>query len=158
MPQRHFEDFSPGSVSEYGPRRISRDEIVEFAAVFDPQPMHLDEAAARASMLGTLAASGWHSCCLLVRMLYDGFIGQSSFLGAPGIEEVRWLKPLRAGESVTARATVLETRPSRRRPEMGFVNFLFELTDSTGALMMTLTVNPMFARRDTAASVDEAAK
>jgi acyl dehydratase len=152
VPQRHFEDFTPGSVTEYGPRLVTRDEIVEFAAAFDPQPMHLDETAAQASMLGTLAASGWHSCCLLVRMLNDGFIGQSSFLGAPGVEEVRWLKPLRAGESVTARATVLETRPSRSRPEMGFVKFLFELFDSTGALLMTLTVGPMFARRDVAAA------
>jgi acyl dehydratase len=154
--QRHFEDFSPGSVFEGAPRRVTRDEMVEFAAAFDPQPMHLDEAAAQASMLGTLAASGWHSCCLLIRMLHDGFIGQSSFLGAPGIEEVRWLKPLRAGEAVTARATVLETRPSRSRPEMGFVKFLFELFDSTGALLMTLTVSPMFARRDAAAAMDTA--
>src|SRR5262249_27677409 len=91
-------------------------------------------------------ASGWHSCCLLIRILHDGFIGQSSVLGAPGIEEVRWLKPLRADETVTARATVLETRPSRSRPELGFVKFLFELFDSTGALLMTLIVSPMFAR------------
>jgi acyl dehydratase len=148
---RHFEDFSPGSLSEYGPRLVTQDEIVAFAAAFDPQPMHLDEAAAQASMLGTLAASGWHSCCLLARMLNDGFITQSSFLGAPGVEEVRWLKPLRAGETVTARATVLETRPSSSRPDMGFVKFLFELYDSTGALLMTMTVSPMFARRDVAA-------
>jgi acyl dehydratase len=148
--QRHFEDFSPGSVFEGGPRRVSRDEIVDFATAFDPQPMHLDEAAAQASMLGTLAASGWHSCCLLVRMLNDSFIGQSSFLGAAGVEEVRWLQPLRAGETVTARATVLEARPSGSRPGVGFVKFLFELFDSTGALLMTLTVSPMFARRDAA--------
>jgi len=73
--------------------------------------MHLDEAAASASMLGSLAASGWHSCCLLMRMISDGFLGQSQFLGAPGVDEVRWLRPLRAGESIRVRATVLETRP-----------------------------------------------
>jgi acyl dehydratase len=146
VPQRHWEDFSPGSVSEFGPRLVTRDEIVEFAAAFDPQPMHLDEAAARASMLGSLAASGWHSCCLLMRMISDGFLGQSHFLGAP--DQVRWLKPLRAGESVIVRATVLETRASRSRPQLGFVKFLFELLDSSGAVLMTLTVSPMFARRN----------
>jgi acyl dehydratase len=153
---RYFEDFSAGQVFVGSPRPVTRDEIVEFAAAFDPQPMHLDEAAAQASMLGGLAASGWHSCCLLIRMLHDSFIGQSSFLGAPGIEEVRWLKPLRAGETVTARATVLEAKPSRSRPGMGFVTFLFELFDATGALLMTLTVSPMFARRGAVAVADAA--
>jgi acyl dehydratase len=148
VPQRHWEDFSPGGVSEFGPRLVSRDEIVEFAAAFDPQPMHLDEAAARASMLGSLAASGWHSCCLLMRMISDGFLAQSHFLGAPGVDEVRWLRPLRAGEGIRVRATVLETRASRSRPQLGFVKFLFELLDSSGAVVMTLTVSPMFARRD----------
>src|SRR5262245_66195253 len=83
VPQRHWEDFSPGSVSEFGPRLVTRDEIVEFAAAFDPQPMHLDEAAARASMLGSLAASGWPSCRLLMRMISDGFRPQSPVRGAP---------------------------------------------------------------------------
>ena len=144
MPQRHWEDFSPGSVSEFGPRLVTRDEIVEFAAAFDPQPMHLDETAARASMLGSLAASGWHSCRLLARMIGYGF----RFLGAPGVDEVRWLKPLRPGESIRVRATVLETRTSRSRPQLGFVKFLFELLDSSGVVLMTLTTSLMFARRD----------
>jgi len=157
VPQRFWEDFSPGSVSEYGPRLVTREEIVEFAAAFDPQPMHLDEAAAHASMLGSLAASGWHSCCLLMRMLSDGFIAHSHFMGAPGVEEVRWLAPLRPGEIVRARATVLETRPSRSRPQLGFVKFLFELVDSSGTRVMTLTVSPMFARRDAAGASLEGA-
>jgi acyl dehydratase len=142
-----FEDFTPGSVTEYGPRVITRDEIVAFAAEFDPQPMHLDEAAADANMLGGLAASGWHSCCLLMRVISDGFLLQSSFLGAPGIEEVRWLAPVRPDMALTVRATVLEARPSRSRPDMGLVKFLFELLDSAGTRLMTLTVSPMFARR-----------
>lgn len=152
MQQQYWEDFTPGSISEYGPRLVMREEIVEFAAQFDPQPMHLDEAAAEASMLGGLAASGWHSCCLLVRMLNDGFITRSRFLGAPGIEEVRWLAPLRPGDTVTARATVLERRASRSRPELGFVKFLFELSDTGGRRIMTMTVSPMFARRNAGAA------
>src|SRR5262245_11202619 len=127
MPQRHFEDFSPGSVSQYGPRLVTRDEIVEFAAAFDPQPMHLDEAAAQASMLGTLSGSGLHRRCLLRRLLTGGLAGQASFPGAAGGEEVRLPKPLRAGETRTGRAAVLETRASSSPPDMGFVKFLFEL-------------------------------
>ena len=151
----HFEDFTPGSVAEYGPRVITRDEIVAFAAEFDPQPFHLDEAAASASMLGGLAASGWHSCCLLMRMISDGFILQSKFLGAPGVEEVRWLAPVRPGAALTARATVLETRPSRSRPDMGLVKFRFELVDSAGTCLMTLTVSPMFRRRPADAATEQ---
>jgi acyl dehydratase len=147
VPELYFEDFAPGTVTEFGPRILTRDEIVTFAAEFDPQPMHLDEAAAGASMLGGLAASGWHSCCVLMRMLSDHLLSRSSFLGAPGIEEVRWLAPVRAGETIMARATVLETRASRSRPEMGFVKFLFELVDASGTKLMTLTVSPMFGRR-----------
>jgi acyl dehydratase len=144
----HWEDFRPGTTFECGQRVVTRAEIVAFAAEFDPQPMHLDEAAASAGMLGGLAASGWHSCCLMMRMMTDGFIGDSSFLGAPGVEEVRWLAPLRPGERVTARVAVLETRASKSRPEMGFVKFQFELQDAAGRQLMTLVVSPMFARRD----------
>lgn len=147
MPRLHWEDFTPGGVAEYGPRRVTREEMVAFAAEFDPQPFHLDEAAARASLLGGLSASGWHSCCLMMRMLTDGFIGEASFLGAPGVEEVRWLKPLRPGESVTIRATVIEVRASQSRPQMGFVKFLFEMLNAAGEPVMTLTVVPMFGRR-----------
>jgi acyl dehydratase len=151
-PRLFWEDFTPGSVSEYGPRIVTREEIVAFAAEFDPQPFHLDEEAARASLLGGLSASGWHSCCLMMRMLTDGFIGEASFMGAPGIEEVRWLRPLRPGESVTIRATVVETRASQSRPQMGFVKFLFEMVDAAGTPLMALRVNPMFARRGVASA------
>jgi acyl dehydratase len=156
MPDLHFEDFVPGTVTEFGPRVLTRDEIVTFAAEFDPQPMHLDEAAASASMLGGLAASGWHSCCVLMRMLSDNLLSRSSFMGAPGIEEVRWLAPVRAGEPIMMRATVLETRPSRSRPDMGFVHFLFELVAPSGTKLMTLTVNPMFGRRAADAATNAA--
>src|SRR5476649_292623 len=121
MPRMHWEDFESGAVAIYGPRLVTREEIVAFAAEFDPQPMHLDEAAGAASLMGGLGASGWHSCCLLMRMIADGFILDSSSMGGPGIEEVRWLKPLRPGTRVRVRSTVLETRASSSRPEMGLV-------------------------------------
>jgi acyl dehydratase len=134
-------------MTELGPRLVTREEIIAFAAEYDPQPMHLDEEAASATMLGGLAASGWHTCCIMMRMISDGLLADTSFMGAPGIEEVKWLAPLRPGMRVNVRATVLETRPSRSRPDMGFVKFAYELIDDTGTVVLNLTVIPMFGRR-----------
>src|ERR1700746_3370131 len=86
-----FEDFPVGRFGTFGPRHVSREEIVAFAAEFDPQPMHLDEAAAATTMLGGLAASGWHLCSLMMRMMFDGFISRTASMGSPGVTEVRWL-------------------------------------------------------------------
>lgn len=147
MPRLHWEDFAPGQVTDCGSRLITRAEIVAFAAEYDPQPMHLDEHAASATLFGGLLASGWHSCCILMRMLTDNLLVDTSFMGAPGVEEVKWLAPLRPGERVTLRATVLETRASRSRPDLGFVKFRFELFDASDKLLMILSVSPMFARR-----------
>ena len=146
MPRLHWEDFTPGQVTDCGSRVVTRAEIVAFAAEYDPQPMHLDEQAASATLLGGLVASGWHSCCILMRMLTDNLLVDASFMGAPGVEEVRWLAPLRPGERVTLRATVLETRASRSRSDLGFVKFRFELLDASERLLMTLVVSPMFGR------------
>jgi acyl dehydratase len=143
----HWEDFQPGAVAVYGPRLVTREEILAFAAEFDPQPMHLDEAAASATLLGGLGASGWHSCCLLMRMIADGFILDSSSMGGPGVEEVRWLKPLRPGTRIRIRSTVLESRASNSRPQMGLVKFLFEVVDDLDTTLTTLKTTIMFGRR-----------
>jgi acyl dehydratase len=143
----YWEDFQSGAVNIYGPRLVTREEIVAFAAEFDPQPMHLDEAAASATILGGLGASGWHTCCLLMRIIADGFILNSSSMGGPGIDEVRWLIPLRPGTQIRVRATVLETRASGSRPQMGLVKFLFEVIDEADTLLTTLTTTLMFGRR-----------
>ena len=156
MPRLHWEDFSPGQVTECGSRLITRAEIVAFAAEYDPQPAHLDEAAARATLFGGLVASGWHTCCVLMRMLSDDFLGDANFMGAPGVEEVKWLAPIRPGEWINARATVLETRPSRSRPDIGFVKFRFELINAAEEPVMTLVVSPMFGRRAANAGRDRA--
>ena len=148
----HWEDFQPGAVAVYGPRLVTREEIVAFAAEFDPQPMHLDEAMASATLLGGLAASGWHTCCLLMRMIADGFILDSSSMGGPGVDEVRWLKPLRPGTRIRVRATVLDKRTSTSRPEMGFVKFLYEVLDEQDAVLTTLTCPMMIVRRDSGAA------
>jgi len=147
MPKLYWEDFQLGAVAVYGPRLVTREEIVAFAAEFDPQPMHLDEAAASATMLGGLAASGWHICCLLMRMLTDGFVLNSSSMGAPGVEEVRWLKPLRPGTRIRVRSTVLETRASKSRPDMGLVKMLHEMLDEADTVLATLTSTAMMGRK-----------
>jgi acyl dehydratase len=147
MPKLHWEDFETGAVAIYGPRLVTREEIVGFAAEFDPQPMHLDEAAAAATLLGGLGASGWHSCCLLMRMIADGFLLESSSMGGPGVEEVNWLKPLRPGTQIRVRSTVLDTRASSSRPQMGLVKFLFEMLDDNDVPMTTLATTLMFGRR-----------
>ena len=126
--------------------------MVAFAAEFDPQPMHLDEEAARQSMLGGLAASGWYACCILMRMTVDAFVGNSASMGAPGVEEVRWLLPIRPDDELTLRATALETRASKSRPDMGFVRFEFELFNAKGERVMMLITSLMLARRGQAAS------
>jgi acyl dehydratase len=115
VPKFYFEDFSPGWTAEYGPRRVTREEIIGFAAQFDPQPMHLDEEAARGTMLGGLGASGWHTCCVMMKMVADGVLLDSASMGAPGIEEVKWLKPVRPGDSLTVRGSVLSARASQSR-------------------------------------------
>ena len=152
MPKLYWEDFKPGAVAVYGPRLVTREEIVAFAAEFDPQPMHLDEAAASATMLGGLGASGWHTCCLLMRIIADGFILDSSSMGAPGIEELRWLKPLRPGTQIRVRATVLDTRASNSRPAMGFVKFQYEVIDDQDAVLTTMVSSMMLVRREAGAA------
>jgi acyl dehydratase len=152
MSKLYFEDFKPGTVTEHGPRLVTREEIVAFAAEFDPQPMHLDEDAARTGMLGGLAASGWHTCCLMMRMAADGFVLNSSSMGAPGIDEVKWLKPLRPGSRITLRTTVLDTRASNSRPEMGFIKVRMEVLDDEGTILMALTTSIIMGRRAAAES------
>lgn len=151
VPQLHWEDFTPGRVFEHGPRRLPRDEMIGFAAEFDPQPMHIDEAVARQGMLGGLAASGWYVCCIMMRMCVDAFVGQSSSMGAPGVEEVRWLLPIRPDDEVSLRATVLEARGSKSRADMGLVRFQFELFNANNERAMTLITSLMLGRREQAA-------
>jgi len=147
VPRLYWEDFSVGHVAEYGPRLVTADEIKAFAAEFDPQPMHLDEEAARASMIGGLCASGWHACAIMMRIIADGFILDCASMGAPGCEEVKWIAPLRPGDRVNVRASVLDRRASKSRPEMGFVKFRFDMFNASGTPVMRLTTDLMLKRR-----------
>jgi acyl dehydratase len=147
----YWEDFIVGSVAEFGSRLVTREEIIAFAAEFDPQPMHMDEEFARSTMLGGLAASGWHTCAIEMRMIVDGFMGDSDSMGSPGIDEVRWIKPVRPGDRLTLRRTILEARPLRSRPEWGLVRFRFELINQAGETVMRQENINMFGRRQASA-------
>jgi len=151
VPKFYFEDFAPGWTAEYGPRRVSREEMIGFAAQYDPQPMHLDEEAARHTMLGGLGASGWHTCAVMMRMIADGLLLDTASMGAPGIDEVRWLKPVRPGDSLTVRGSVVGTRASQSKPDRGFVTFHWEVFNDRGDKVMTLVVPQMLMRRNGAA-------
>lgn len=148
--KRAFEDFTPGETAEFHRVTVSREDVIDFATDWDPQPMHLDEEAGRASILGALAGSGWHMICLLMRGINDGILNNSTSAGAPGVDEVRWMKPLLPGDTLTMRYEVLSTRTSRSRPELGFVHFKFDVTNQRGETIMIVECPAMFMRRETA--------
>ncbi|MCC5977460.1 MAG: MaoC family dehydratase [Salinarimonas sp.] len=149
-PHRFFEDFTPGTRSVHGPISIDQAAIIAFAKEFDPQPFHVDEAAARESFVGELIASGWHSCALVMRLLADNILHDAASMGAPGIEEVRWLHPVRPGDSVRLRASVLEALRSQKRPGMGRVRFRFELIGADDTILLDQTNWIMFGTREAA--------
>ena len=123
----YFENLPVGHVIELGQRRVTREEIIEFAAEFDPQPHHLDEEAANASILKGMSASGWHTCAIMMRMLCDGLVHRAASMGSPGIDEVRWMKPVRPGDLLTMRGEVKSARVSKSRREMGIVDIAWSL-------------------------------
>ncbi len=119
----------------------------EFAAEFDPQPMHLDEEAAKHSMLKGLAGSGWHLCAIWMRMVWEGFISRIESMGAPGVKEVRWVSPLRPGDDLTLDVEVLGLRESKSRPDLGFVHLKNEIRNASGQVLMVVEVETMVLRR-----------
>jgi acyl dehydratase len=133
----HYEDFPTGEVIEFGDKLVTKDEIIEFAAEFDPQPHHLDEEAGRASMLGALSASGWHTCAMQMRMIVDGFWLRSAALGGAGVDEVRWMKPVKVGDRLRLRRTTLDKHVSKSKPHMGFLKFRFDLFNQREQVMET---------------------
>jgi acyl dehydratase len=141
-----FEDFKPGHLGRFGPRRVTREEILAFAAEFDPQPMHLDEEAASRSMLKGLSGSGWHLCSVIMRMMFDGFIGRTASLGSPGVNELRWLAPLRPGDDLMLDVEVMEARVSRSRPATGIVMFKAVASNAAGQALCEM-VSPIIVRR-----------
>jgi acyl dehydratase len=150
MTDLSFENFVPGHFGRYGPRRVTREEIIAFASEYDPQPMHLDERAAAASMLKGLSASGWHLCAIMMRMMYDGFIKDTASLGSPGVNEMRWMSPLRPGDDLTLDVDVIEARVSNSRPDTGIVTFKCNIRNGKGQILCEMVSPIIVKRRDVA--------
>lgn len=145
-----YEDFVEGAGIALGPKQVTAAEIIEFASEFDAQPMHLDEEAGKASILGGLSASGWHSCAMFMRMMCDAFLLDSTSQGAPGIDYVRWKRPVLAGDTLQGQSIVLSKRLSRSKPTLGFVTCRHELFNQNGELVMELQNTGMFLTRQRA--------
>jgi acyl dehydratase len=141
-----FEDFPPGRYGTFGPRHVTREEIIAFAAEFDPQPMHLDEEAAKRSMLRGLSGSGWHLCSIVMRMMFDGYIGRTASLGSPGVSELKWLAPFRPGDDLMLDVDVVEARVSRSRLETGIVTFKCRVRNAAGQGLAEM-VSPIIVKR-----------
>jgi len=147
MPERFFEDFEPGQVYELGSRTVTEADIVAFARDWDPQPFHTDPEAAAESVFGGLIASGWHTGAMWMRLYVDSLLGGPASQGSPGIEELRWLAPVRPGDTLHGRLTVLETRPSERRPGRGTVRIRGEMENQEGVTVLSLVSRGHFTRR-----------
>lgn len=146
-----YEDLEVGRILELGSRTVTAGEIIEFASEFDPQPMHLDEEAGKESILGGLAASGWHTCAIFMRMMCDAFLLDSTSQGAPGVEYARWKKPVLAGDTLTGRSEIMAARRSQSRPNLGFVTVRHQLVNQRGETVLELENTGMFLTRESLA-------
>ena len=143
----YFEDFEPGQVYELGERTVSRDEIVAFARAWDTQPFHLDERAAADGPFGGLVASGWHTTAVLMRLYVDRLLLGAASMGSPGVEELRWLQPVRPGDTLRGRVTVLETTASAKRADRGTIRARLELENEHGETVLAMVARGYFGRR-----------
>jgi acyl dehydratase len=147
MPGHTFEDFEPGQVYELGSTTVTEEEIVDFARRYDPQPFHLDAEVAKDSDFGGLIASGWHTGAMWMRLYVDSLLGGGSGQGSSGIEELRWLAPVRPGDTLSGRLTVLETTPSERHPHRGTIRIRGEMVNQDGVTVMSMVSRGRFGRR-----------
>jgi acyl dehydratase len=153
-PQYYWEDMPIGFERDLGCITPSREEIVAFASQFDPQPFHLDEEAAKASVFGGLCASGWHTCAMAMRLMVTNFLGSTSSLGSPGLESVKWLKPVFPGDTLRLKLHILEARPMSRRPTVGLVRNQWAMFNQHGEQVLHMEGWGMFGRRQAAAASD----
>ncbi|MBA2576605.1 MAG: MaoC family dehydratase [Euzebyaceae bacterium] len=144
---RFLEDLQEGEVIALGVTTVAEEEIIEFGRRYDPQPFHVDPELARESIYGGLIASGWHTCALFMGLLAPGFLNSTASLGSPGVDEVRWSRPVRPGDTLTGTLTILATRPSRSRPDRGIVTSRGALHNQDGDPVLTLAAVNMIGRR-----------
>jgi len=136
--ERYFEDYIVGAVEEFGEVTVTADDIVEFARRYDPQAMHIDEAAAAQGPFGGLIASGWHTASMTMRLFVEHYLSKVATLPSPGIDELRWLRPVRPGDRLRVRVTVLEARRSRTKPDRGMMRSLVEVLNQNGDVVMSM--------------------
>ncbi len=147
MNKHYFEDFQVGDVVELGNRTVSEAEIIDFATQFDPQPFHIDREKAKDSFFGGIIASGWHTASLLMRMLVDEVLNGTISLGSPGLEELRWIQPVRPGDTLHGRFTILEASTSKSRPNLGILRCKNEMLNQNGEVVMSFTSTGFFGRK-----------
>ena len=145
--QYHWEDLQPGTTRDLGTITPSAEDIVAFASQWDPQPFHLDPEAAKDSVFGTLCASGWHTCAMAMRLMVTNFLHEAASLGSPGLDSVRWLKPVRPGDTLRLKHTILESKPMSRRPDVGLVRTAWEMFNQDGDKVLHMEGWGMFRRR-----------
>ena len=145
--ERWFEDFQPGDVAEFGDHEMTEEEILGFAGRYDPQIFHIDPEAAKSSIYGGLIASGWHTVAVMMRLLVEHYIPPNASLGSPGVDELRWLRPVRPGDRLRVRVTVQEAVGSRSRPDRGIVRSFTEVLNQDGDAVMTLRSMLLYRRR-----------
>jgi len=152
VPERYFEDYAPGAVFTTDAITVSEAEIIDFARRYDPQAMHTDPEAAASGRFGGLIASGWHTAALMMRLFASNFLSPASSVASPGIDELRWLHPVRPGDALHLRITVVETRRSRSRPQEGIVRSLIEVLNQRGDVVMGLKPISLIACRPESAT------
>ena len=145
--KHYWEDLQPGTTRDMGTVTLTAEEIKDFAEQFDPQPFHLDEAAGRRSIFGNLCASGWHTCALAMKLTVENFLHEAASMGSPGVENVRWLKPVYPGDTLQLQHTIIEARPLRTRADTGLVRALWEMFNQNGEKVMQMEGYGMFRRR-----------
>ena len=141
----------PGDVRDLGTITPTREEIIAFASQFDPQPFHLDDEAAQASVFGALCASGWHTCSMAMRLMVTNFLHQAASLGSPGLENIKWLKPVLPGDTLRLEHSIIETRPMSKRPDVGLVRTEWNMFNQHGDKVLHMEGWGMFRRRQPAA-------
>jgi acyl dehydratase len=149
---RYFEDYVAGSVQEFGSISVDEAEVIAFGRRYDPQPFHADPDAAKATPFGGLIASGWQTAGLMMRLVVEHYLSHVASLASPGVDELRWTQPVRPGDTLSVRATVLEARRSRSKPDRGLVQTLFEVLNQRGEVVMTAKALNMLKARGAAGS------
>lgn len=148
---QYYEDLVVGRVSAFGHYEVTREEVIDFASKYDPQPFHLDDAAAAATHFGRLSASGWHTAAMVMSMTVANLTAnKQAGLGSPGVDELRWIKPVYPGDTLRCENTLLEKRRSKTRPEMGILKGETRVYNQNNELVMTFKAMGMIATRDPA--------